>query len=135
MAVREFIRRNFWQKLWSLVLATRIWLTVRFGDPGFGFSQFFGGDVTRSFQGVPVSVLTEAADTGRFRASPSAVDVVVRGPRSRLRDLRGRDIDAYVNLLDPQESQLSRARVRVRVPDGLRIDSLSPSNVLIEKLP
>jgi hypothetical protein len=121
MAWRAFIRTNFWQKLWAMVLATLIWLTVHSGDPSLK-----GSEELRTLAAVPVNVI--GSDPGSVQLTPPMVDVKVRGVRARIRELQPGDLLAVVSSAGPG------SRVRVFAPDGVRVDSVSPSVVLVEKL-
>ncbi len=86
--LRNLVFEDFWLKLFSLVLAVLIWLTVTFA------SQKEGGTEDRVFSNLPVTVLASAEDVRNFKVSPREVEVTVRGDPQTLQSLQSKDIRA-----------------------------------------
>ena len=131
---REFFRHNWWQKLLSLFFAILIWFTVRQGVERGGGPPIVPDSNTRAFEHLPIHVLTLASQLEHLRVSPSEVTVVLRGRPDTLNRLRPQDVEVYVNLADPSASTGMRRPVRVNAP-GAQVGSVSPQEVLIERLP
>jgi hypothetical protein len=105
---RELILNNFWQKVFSLVLATLIWVTVdraylkevQFPTPPLRPSD------TKVLR-CPITILTSAAARQTFKVDPSEVDVRVSGDRARLNTLKPEEIKVEVSLIDLDASKLA----------------------------
>ena len=134
MRWREFIHYNFWWKVAAVVLATLIWLTVRFGENGPGGGIFSGVEARHVFD-VPVRVLTIASDASRFRVEPDKVEVLLRGDMAALQRIQPSDLEAYVNLADVEDAAALQMRIHVYAPAGLRVEWVRPAKAHIEKIP
>ena len=91
MALRSLILDHFWLKLFSLILATLIWLTVR--DSGVS------SDATRTFVNRPILVLTDKSQHTAVTVNPSVASVTVRGPASFINELTEQEIQALGSYL------------------------------------
>ncbi|KAB2654630.1 MAG: hypothetical protein DVB31_16485 [Verrucomicrobia bacterium] len=132
MSTREFLRHNRWQKIVSLLLAMLIWFTVKQGlERGGGFPVVPDAN-TRTFDHLPIRVLTATANPGPVHLNPSEVTVVLRGRPDVLSRLRPQDVEVYVNLADPAPTNTLRRIVRVNAV-GCQVGSVSPEEVLIER--
>src|SRR5262245_9396943 len=94
MAWRDLIWHNFWWKVASLILAILVWFTVRPGDWS-AETRDRATETTRRFDGLPVRVMTDAADAFQYRVVPDNVMVVIRGARTAIARLSERDIDTF----------------------------------------
>ena len=80
--LRNLVLEDFWLKLFSLMLAVLLWLTVSFAsrkDTGF--------DQRVLSRMLPVTILASAEDVRSFRVSPSDVAVTVPAVSSGMPDL------------------------------------------------
>ncbi len=59
------------------------------------------------------------------------VEVKVRGPRSAVGELNPEGVEAYVDLTQVTEAGEYRLPVRVRVPQGMRVVSVQPDEVVV----
>lgn len=131
MSLREFLQYNRWQKIFSLVFAILIWATVRQTlDQADGPPVVPEGNA-RTFEHLPIRVLTLASNLTQFRVNPASVTVVLRGRPETLNRLRPQDVEVYVNLTDTPDSPPNRRAVHVNAP-GAQLGSVSPQEVLIE---
>lgn len=133
MSFREFTTHNRWQKVLAFVFAILIWLTVRQGIDRRGGPPVVPDAYSRTFEHLPIRVLTLAADLDQFRVNPSEVTVVLRGRPEILEHLNPQEVEVYVNLADqvPQDSE--RRPVHVNAP-GAQVGSVSPEEVTIERV-
>ena len=106
--VRELILNNFWQKIFSLVLATLIWFTIdRAYLPDVELPKSpFTVLQTNEFR-LPITIMTSAAARQTFKVDPSEVDVRVKGDRAKLKNLKPEDIQVYVKLIDVDPTKLA----------------------------
>ena len=128
MSFREFTTYNRWQKIFSLIFAVLIWATVRQGVEKDGGAPVVPEGYSRTFENLPIRVLTLASELSQFRVNPSHVTVVLRGRPDVLNRLRAQDVEVYVNL-----AEVSPADVHVNAP-GAQLGSVSPQEVLIERV-
>ena len=133
MSTREFFRHNRWQKLLSLLLAILIWFTVRQGLERGGGPPVVPEGNTRTFEHLPIRILTPASQLEHFQVSPAEVTVVLRGRRDALNRLRTQDVEVYVNLTDSSATNGLHRPVHVNAP-GSQLGSVSPQEVLIERV-
>ncbi len=133
MSFREFTTYNRWQKIFSLFFAILIWANVRQGVERGGGAPVVPDAYSRTFEHLPIRVLTLASELDQFRVTPAEVTVVLRGRPDLLNRLRPQDVEVYVNLTDPAATQSTQVAVHVNAP-GAQLGSVSPEQVLIERL-
>lgn len=132
MSWRVFLRENRWQKLFSVGLALLIWFTVR-STEGLRVSNLEIGH-TRTYDPVSITVLTSAADLGRYRVTPEMVHVELRGDPEVLERLLPSEVEAYVNLVDLRATPQS-VSLHVNPPPGTDLVSVSPARIQVDRLP
>jgi len=132
MSVHLFFRENRWQKLFSAGLAVLIWFTVR-STEGLRMSNLDAGR-TRTFERISITVLTSAADLGRYRVFPEFVRVELRGDPKVLEQLPPSELEAYVNLVDLKATPQT-VLLHVNPPPGTDLVSVAPFRVLVDRLP
>jgi len=130
--VRDLLFKDFWLKLFSLVLALLIWGII-YLDIHRGVSPMMGqpsADIgQQTFRDLPVVILSSAADVHTFRVTPEKVEVVVQAERSLLEKLQAKDIRVLVDLTDIEEARGLRKRVEVTTPTHVAVLSTFPSEV------
>jgi hypothetical protein len=117
MALRNLIIQNFRWKLISLLLATLVWLVIR-------FTIASGRNQTLPRQ--PVMALKAPDDQRVFRIDPPAVDVIVQA----IRDVRKDDIHVFVDLTTMPDVSSTFKTVLVRAPEGTKVIRVEPSSVV-----
>jgi hypothetical protein len=129
MGLRDAITKDAGWKLFSLVLAVFIWVTIKTVSD----EPFQGGNpLTRSehtFTRLPVLVVSAAADVREFKVDPAFVGVTVRGQSDVVRALTDKDIRVTVDLTDIEAARGLRKRVNVATPPGVTFIGASPSEV------
>jgi YbbR domain-containing protein len=131
--LRDIFFKDFWLKLFSLVLAVLIWLTISFAIQ----KQFAplpslvarGGQ--RTFFSVPVAVVSSAEDTRDFKIIPGEVDVTVEGDAKVLETLQSREIRLMVDLSRISSAQGLRKRIEYSTPAGITQVRIMPPDVQI----
>ena len=135
--------RDFWLKLFSLMLAVLIWLTVwlfairKDVSPATALSNAQLED--RTFYNIPVLVMSAAADVRDFKVSPSEVTIKVRGEAKKMRELenklrddpQAREIRALVDLTGIEPVQGMRKKIAVTTPPDITFESAEPDQVEI----
>ena len=123
--LRNLLFEDFWLKLFSLVLALLVWLTVTF------VSQKEVGTESRVFSNLPVTILASGEDLHNFRVSPREVEITVRGDPKTLQSLQSKDIQAAVDLTGVGTARDLRKRVQVSVPAGITYLRVAPEEVQV----
>ena len=127
MPLRSLILDHLWLKLFSLVLATLIWMAVHANltdDPAAARKT------TRQFLDRPVLLLTETAARKAFRLEPAQASIFVQGRADVLNMLREEDIQVFVRLNSSRPADT--APVRVHVPAGVTVFHINPLTVAIK---
>lgn len=121
---------DFWLKLFSLVLAVLIWITVHLAisNEASPVSQF-SPRVARTFTDLPVVLLSSAADVHTFRVTPDRVEVTVQAERQIMDKLLAKDIRVLVDVTDIEEARDVRIRVEVTAPPGVAVLGALPERV------
>lgn len=133
MSWKSLFQENLWQKLFALGLAILIWLTVSSTEAvRFGALDF---EAVQEVSGVPIVVLTRAADVWRYEVRPERVSVTLRGPSGLLSTLTATRMEAYVNLVELDQDQSSgEVEIHVNAPLGTRVIEVDPARVMVERI-
>jgi YbbR domain-containing protein len=123
--LRNLLFEDFWLKLFSLVLAVLIWLTVTFA------SKKEVGTESRVYSNLPVTILASAEDVHNFKVSPREVEIMVRGDPKTLQSLQSKDIRAAVDLTGVAAARDLRRRIEVSVPAGVTYLRVAPEEVQV----
>ena len=124
MAIRSLIFHHFWLKLFSVVLAVLIWLTVR------GTSS----EVTRTFPNRPILVLTDTSQHTTVAINPTEASITVRGPSSLLQEITEQDINVFIRIAE--RAQFSgELPIRVHVPSGASVALITPATTFVKSTP
>ena len=122
--LRNLLLEDFWLKLFSLMLAVLLWLTVSFAR-----RKDSGIDKQVLPKTLPVAILALAEDVHNFRVSPSEVEVTLQGNPKTLQSLQTNDLRAFVDLTGVGAARDLRKRIEVSVPAGV-----TPLNVIPEEV-
>lgn len=115
------LRHNFWQKLLALLAALSLW-AVTTADRRANVEQGFD---------VPITVRDTTGGVERRAVSnltPDTVRVTLSGRPERLRELRGANIEAVVDVTGLPEGGFNRP-LTVSVPSGTVLSRKSPERV------
>jgi len=136
VSVPKSITNDFWVKLFSLALATLIWLTVKFAisnniNPAAGPAT---QAVSRTFARVPVTVMRSAADVRNFQMIPGEVSLTLTGPPEILDRLTAQNIDVFINMTDVHDTAGLVKKVQAHVPPEVTVTRMEPPAVRIERI-
>ena len=129
--LRQLLLEDFWLKLFALILAILIWLTVSLAirkEVSPVPAALAQNNAERVFFNLPVVVYSLAEDVHNFKVNPEEVSVTVQGDRKALETLRGQDIGVTVNLTHLEGSH-SRKRIDVSTPVGIMHVRVEPPEV------
>lgn len=128
--MRALFFTNFRVKLVSLLAAVLLWFTIHLANPPEATL------VDREFPGLPIDVKVAAGDPHGYEVEPGTVTVRLRGDLGVLQGLREEKIEVFVNLTDINRSTKGlRKRIQVHPPEGTRLMSVDPEDVMVERLP
>ncbi|MEI9959608.1 MAG: CdaR family protein [Limisphaerales bacterium] len=129
MAKREWIMNDFVWKLFSVILAVVIWLTVHKirEEPEVVAASVSGNTLT--YGNLPVLVVSAAADVRDFHVAPSHVTVQVSGPVEVMAVLQANQIHAVVDLTDVHSTVNLKRPVEISTPPGVTLVSVEPPEV------
>jgi YbbR-like protein len=126
----DWITKDFWWKLFSLILAVVIWLTVyKIREEPVIPAAVTGVPLT--YGSLPVLVVSTAADVHDFRVLPGAVSVKVSGPAEVMAVLQANQIHPILDLTDITVMRNLKRRVEVSTPPGVTLVSVEPAEVNI----
>jgi len=126
MAKRDYILHNFWWKVTSLLLAIIVWLVVS--------AETSRNDAmmrTLFFPKHALAVMRDSTDKRPIRVTPTEVDVTVKVPLTEGTRINDADIQTFIDLSDVDASH-KKARIRVYVPRGVRLESIDPDQATVE---
>ena len=119
--MRDLLIKDFGWKLFSLLLAAAIWLTVhKIIEPKP--SNEPSTSMTLTYDNLRVLVVAATADVRDFRLLQSAVSVTVS-------KLQANQIHATVDLTDTGTDYSKNQRVDVAVPAGVTVVSIKPESI------
>jgi hypothetical protein len=131
--MHDLILKNFWLKVFSLMLATTMWYVLQpstESEPRYLQNPFRPSPITREFN-CPVTLLVAPAEHPSYQVEPTNVTIKVSGDPSILNELDPEDIKAYVNVSTIHAPQ-GAFPVEAFVPKEVVVRSLSPTHVYIK---
>jgi len=137
MSLRSLILHNFWSKLFSLVLATLIWLAVHFGiQIDFALAQPMQVEhlATKQLDHVPIGAVVRPGESRSFRISPAEVNVVVMGSEAALLRVSLDTIHLHVDLTGFRDPVNTNCELHADVPKDLTLMSIAPPSVRVERI-
>lgn len=127
--MRDWVTKDFWWKMFSVVLAVAVWLTVYKVREEPGTIGVVTGN-TLTYGNVPVLVVSAASDVRDFHVLPSLVTVKVSGPPEVMAVLQANQIHAMVDLTDIADAAHNlKRRVEVSTPPRVTLVSVDPPEV------
>jgi YbbR domain-containing protein len=128
--LRYLFLQDIWLKLFSLALAVLTWVTITFAlardqrPAGLGPRLY-----ERTFEALPVMIMSAASDVRDVRVNPKQVDITVQAEARVLNQLQARDIRLLVDLTGIEAAQGLRKRIEVSTPAGVTHVRVSPNEV------
>jgi hypothetical protein len=129
MVLRDWFIKDLGWKLFSVVLAVAIWLTVYKIRSESETPAAAGGQGTLTFGNVPLLIVSAAVDVRDFHVKPAAVAVTVSGSPDDIAKLQVGQIRAFVDLTGIESARKLQRRVDVSMPSGLTFVSVEPPEV------
>jgi YbbR domain-containing protein len=131
MTLRDIVTKESGWKILSVALAVAIWLTVHHTIKGDASKRVntANGLTTRTFQTVPVLVVSAAADVHEFKVKPTAIQVTISGQSDALNSLDAKQIHVFVDLTGIKVARGLKKRLDISTPPGLALVSAEPAEV------
>src|SRR5277367_2376653 len=124
--MRDWFTKDIGWKIFSVILALVIWLTVHkiYEEPGTATARAR----ENTYDDLPVLVVSESADVHDFRVAPATVSVTVSGSPEAMSTLQADEIRATVDLTTGKEL---RRKVEISTPPNVTLVSVEPSRVTV----
>lgn len=87
---------------------------------------------TRTFERIPVRVVSASGENRRIELVPQFVNVTIRGQQQRIEQIREEDVFAYVSCTDLTETGGYDLPVTVRLPAGVQLSGAEPGTIHIK---
>jgi YbbR domain-containing protein len=126
---------NFWLKVFSLGLATMIWVTVHIGIArDFSLTNPNLTHPSRKYVTLPVSIITQPGDGRVFKVTPKQILTTLDGEDPILRRMSAKEIKVYVDLTELKAKGTTNYELRADAPKDVTVVSLTPAAVTIEQI-
>src|SRR5271170_7920152 len=124
--MRDWFTKDIGWKIFSVILALVIWLTVHkiYEEPGATTSRAR----ENTYDDLPVLIVSESADVHDFRVAPATVSVTVSGSPEAMSTLQANEIRATVDLTTGKEL---RRKVEISTPPNVTLVSVEPPRVSV----
>jgi YbbR domain-containing protein len=124
--MRDWLTKDIGWKIFSVILAIVIWLTVHkiYEEPGAAIARAR----ENTYGDLPVLVVSESADVHDFHVTPATVFVTVSGSPEAMSTLQANEIRATVDLTTGKEL---RRKVEISTPPNVTLVSVEPSRVSV----
>jgi hypothetical protein len=132
MPNREWMTKDLTWKLFSLILAVGLWITIHNlrDTPATAVTPFATAS-TVTFTNIPVFAVSASADVHSAQIVPITVAVKVSGPSDAIAVLQGIKLHATVNLKGIESVRGQLLDVDVSTPPGVTLNSIDPPQVSV----
>ncbi|HEV2435119.1 MAG TPA: CdaR family protein [Verrucomicrobiae bacterium] len=136
MPKREWMTKDLTWKLFSLILAVGLWITIHDlrETPEVAVSPFATVSAV-TFTNLPVLAVSANADVHSAQIVPDVVTVKLSGPSDVIAVLQSNKVHAIVNLTGIDTASGSRLNVDVAAPPGAALDTVDPPKVSVTVRP
>ena len=132
MPKREWMTKDLTWKLFSLILAVGLWITIHNlrDTPEVAVSPFATVSAV-TFTNLPVLAVSANADVHSAQIVPDVVTVKLSGPSDAIAVLQSNKVHAIVNLTGIDTASGSRLDVYISAPPGVALDTVDPPKVSV----
>jgi len=130
MSNRDWMTKDLTWKLFSLILAVGLWITIHnLRETPEAAITPFATVTTVTFTNVPVLAVSTSADVHSAKMVPNIVTVKVSGPSDLMAVLQANKLRATVNLTGIDAVHGLPLSVDVSAPPGVTPDAIDPPRV------
>jgi YbbR domain-containing protein len=132
--MRDWFIKDLGWKLFSVLLALAIWLTVHKileESAPVVVPPLPPQPVAITFTNLPVLIVSAAADVREFHVTPNAVTVSVSGRPEVMAGLQAGQVHALVDLTDIEAARDLHRSVDVSMPAGVTLANVDPAEVSV----
>jgi hypothetical protein len=131
ISLRRLILQNLWLKLFSVAMATVIWLAIHYSiHDELNINQSLRSEYIR----VPISIKTTLGDKRVFRITPDEVVVTAVGKDDALLRATRKDIRVSLDLTDFHGSQSTTRELKAEAPPDIKVVSIAPPSVEVQQV-
>jgi YbbR domain-containing protein len=127
-SIRDWLTDDFGWKVFSLLLAIAIWLTVHRILGGATAPSTQSG-IIASYGNLPVVLVSPNVDVRNYRLLQTTISVTVSGPPDVIGKLQADQLHATVNLTDTNNLNSTKQHVDVSVPPGVTLMRVTPDAI------
>ena len=134
MSWHDLIFKNFWWKLFSLLIAMIVWSTYHINGGSFSLGALYDETTTREWSTRP-RLLTRLNDPHRYRAVPEEVSITLVGRKTLIGSLNLKEVIVFVDVQEYVVGGTNLLPVQVRTPQGIVLNTrVNPEKVLVQQL-
>jgi hypothetical protein len=131
ISLRDLILHNFWLKLFSIAMATVIWLAIHYSiHDQLNSNQSLRSEYIR----VPVSIKTTPGDNRVFRVTPDVVVVTAVGKDDALLRATRDDIRVNLDLTTFNGSASPSRELKADAPPDISVLAIAPATVEVRQV-
>ncbi len=127
--MRNWLTKDFGWKIFSVILAVLIWLTIRNAGVESGAPGLLA--VQNIFTNIPVSAVSSTADVRDVRIKTNVVTVTVSAAPDMMAALTSASFHAVVNLTGMDAAHDVSRHVEVSVPSRVMVLNVDPPDVTV----
>ena len=132
-SLRHLILHNFWLKLFSLGLASLIWLAVHYQiQSDYAPQPRASRTVLRQEVVVPISIIAQPGDGRVFKITPRQATATTVGEEGVLDKMSPKSLVLFVDLSDYRGRQPTNQELHVHAPAAVSVIKIEPATVLVE---
>jgi hypothetical protein len=131
MTLRTLVLHNFWLKLFSIALATVIWLAIH---NSIHDEMNENQSLTPQYIRVPVTVETARGDKRVFRITPDEVVVTAVGKDPVLFQSTQKDLRVYLNLTGFTAKAATSQKLKAEAPPDIIVLEILPTSVEVQQV-
>lgn len=136
MLNRDWFTKDLTWKLFSLILAVGLWITIHnLRETPEAAVTPFATVTTVTFSNLPVFAVSTSADVHSAKMVPSAITVKVSGPSDLMAVLQSNRLHATVNLTGIDSVRGLPLNVDVSAPPGVALNTIDPPKVSVTVSP